>query len=97
MSILKSFCLKAGGLRTYIATTFYLLRKISYGFFSILAALKPDSPKVAYVSTGGNASISFCNFLLFRCACTRVIIMYLLVIIISLFAIRDPVKLRTGG
>ncbi len=53
----KSFCLKAGWLRPYNATTVNPLRKISFGFFSILAALKPNFPKVAYVSTGGDASI----------------------------------------
>ena len=56
--ILKFFLPLAGRLRTYNATTVNLLRKISFGFFSILAVLKPDFPKVAYVSTGGNASIS---------------------------------------
>ena len=33
------------------------MRKISCGLFSIFAALKPDFPKVAYVSTGGEANV----------------------------------------
>ena len=66
-SFILLFCLKAGGLRTYNATTVNLLRKISCGFFSILAALKPDFPKVAYVSTGGEANISCRKFFKFLC------------------------------
>jgi hypothetical protein len=42
------------------------LRKISYGFFSISALLKPDFPKVAYVSTGGEANIGYLEFLNFN-------------------------------
>jgi hypothetical protein len=67
---LKSFCLKAGRLRpaptpkgAKKTTTVYPLRKISYGFFSISALLKPDNPKVAYARTGEGVSIKprFCN------------------------------------
>ncbi len=35
-----------------------LLEKYPFRFFSILASLKPDLPKVAYVSTGGIERIS---------------------------------------
>ena len=53
--LILSFCLLAGRLRPYNATPFNLLRKISYGFFSISASLKADCPKVAYVRTGEKA------------------------------------------